>query len=162
MSRSITFYPTPEDAELLEELDRRAAAQQIAFGELCKIALRQFVQGAGHSYSVTFGPEEKALQQQLDAELAAQGISFSDWVKQRLQASPPSDLERRLQRLEQAVVELQQRPWLTRADVEALIRQHLAPTPKPIEPPPPPPPPKPTTVADPLIAELGALLGDDF
>ncbi|MEN9250540.1 MAG: hypothetical protein Q6K95_10140 [Gloeomargarita sp. GXS_bins_116] len=155
VSRSITFYPTPEDNELLEELDRRAAAQQIAFSELCKLALRQFVQG--HPYSVTFGPGEKALQDRLETELAALGITFSEWVKRQL--SQPADLEHRLRRLEQAVAELQQRPLpLTQADIEALIRQHVTRTPQPNQPPPPPPPATP----DPLIAELGALLGDDF
>ncbi|WAS06360.1 hypothetical protein LQF76_05620 [Gloeomargaritales cyanobacterium VI4D9] len=171
VSRSITFYPTPEDSQLLEELDRRAAAQQMTFSELCKMALYQFVQGdvpaptrATSPYTVCFAPHETALQQQIEAELTAQGMNFSDWVKQRLIA--PTPLESRVQHLEQVVARLQHQPQPpTRLELEQMIAQmleqimHQPPTPN-VPAVPPPPPPKPPT--DPLIAELGALLLDDF
>ena len=169
VSRSITFYPTPEDSQLLEELDRRAAAQQLTFSELCKMALHQFVQGDGADqagatspYTVCFAPHETALQQQIEAELTAQGLSFSDWVKQRLLAPPPNPLESRVQHLEQVVARLQHQPQPpTRQEIEQMIAQMLEPIRQaPLTPPMPPPPPKPTT--DSLIAELSTLLVDDF
>ncbi|WP_247217622.1 hypothetical protein [Synechococcus sp. C9] len=167
VSRSITFYPTPEDSQLLEELDRRAAAQQVTFSELCKMALHQFVQGDGREqeanpYTVCFEPHETALQQQIEAELTAQGISFSDWVKQRLVAPPPTSLESRVQHLEAVIAQLQhQPPPPTRQEIEQMIAQMLEPIRQaPLTPPMPPPPPKPTT--DSLIAELSTLLVDDF
>ncbi|MEN9215932.1 MAG: hypothetical protein Q6K90_01265 [Gloeomargarita sp. HHBFW_bins_162] len=159
VSRSITFYPTPEDNDLLEALDRQAEAEQITFSELCKLALRQFA-GIPYPYTVT----DRELQQQIQAELTAQGVSFSDWVKQKLHASPPVPpdlLEVRLQRLEQIVSELQQRPVpLSRSEIEQLIQHHLSPgTPEKSA---NLAPPKPTPATDPLLAELGALLVEDF
>ncbi len=174
VSRSITFYPTPEDNELLEELDRRVDAQQITFSELCKIALRQFVQGGvtpgtaavPSTYTVSFVPAETELQQQIEAELTAQGVTFSDWVKQRLTTPPPDALESRVVSLERAVTQLQNQPTpFTRQEIEQMIEQIMRPQPPAKIPqlPVPPPPPKPAPPAtDPLIAELGALLLDDF
>lgn len=174
VSRSITFYPTPEDNELLEELDRRVDAQQVTFSELCKIALRQFVQGGvtpgtaavPSPYIVSFVPAETELQQQIEAELTAQGVTFSDWVKQRLTTPTPDALESRVVSLERAVTQLQNQPTpLTRQEIEQMIEQIMRPQPPEKIPqlPVPPPPPKPAPPAtDPLIAELGALLLDDF
>ncbi len=158
-SRSITFYPTPEDQHLLEELDRLAELRQMPFSDLCKQLCQAALATAPTTpYTVQFTAAEKAWEQRLATELATQGLSFSEWVKQRLQApSPaaPADLETRLQRLEQVVAELQrQPPPLSRAEIEHLIQQYLAPSP------PAPPPSSPT--ADPLLAELGALLREDF
>jgi hypothetical protein len=178
VSRSITFYPTPEDNALLEELDRRVDAQQVTFSELCKIGLRQFVQGGvtpgtaavPSPYVVSFVPAETELQQQIEAELTAQGVTFSDWVKQRLTTPPPDALESRVVSLERAVRQLQNQPTpLTRQEIEQMIEQMIEqimrrqPPEKTPQLPVPPPPPKPAPPAtDPLIAELGALLVDDF
>ena len=159
VSRSVTFYPTPEDQHLLAELERLAAVRQVPFSDLCKELCRAALQQglSATPYTVHFTPAEKELAQQLAAELAAQNIPFSAWVKQRLQA-PPNDLASRVQRLEQAVAQLQSQPRpLTRQDIEQIIQQYL---PAPAVPPPPPAPPDPTT--DPLLAELGALLVDEF
>ncbi|MEN9218213.1 MAG: hypothetical protein Q6J33_04305 [Gloeomargarita sp. DG_2_bins_126] len=161
VSRSITFYPTPEDNDLLELLDRQAETRQLTFSELCKMALRQFAYAESTSpYILT----DRELQQQVEAELVAQGISFQDWVKQKLHAPPPAapqhleHLEQRLQRLEAIILELQQRPIpLTRPEIEQMIQQHHSPG-EPTPPLPAPPPP----ATDSLIAELGALLLDDF
>ena len=151
-SRSITFYPTPEDQHLLEELDRLAELRQMPFSDLCKELCQAAL--ATTPYTVQFTAAEKAWEQRLATELATQGLSFSEWVKQRLQAPSPADLETRIQRLEQAVAELQRQPQpLSRAEIEHLIQQYLAPSS-------PAPPPSPT--ADPLLAELGALLAEDF
>lgn len=161
VSRSITFYPTPDDNDLLELLDRQAETRQLTFSELCKMALRQFAYAESASpYVLT----DRELQQQVEAELVAQGISFQDWVKQKLQTpapAAPQPLEQRLQRLEAIILELQQRPVpLTRPEIEQIIRQHHSPAEKtpPLAAPPPPAP----AATDSLIAELGALLLDDF
>ncbi len=115
VSRSITFYPTPEDTELLEALDQMSATQAITFSELCKIALHQFVQngataGGANWYTLSFAPEDQELQQRLAAALSAQGVSFKDWVKQRLLSPPADALALRVQTLEQAVAQLQNQP----------------------------------------------------
>ncbi|APB34177.1 hypothetical protein GlitD10_1851 [Gloeomargarita lithophora Alchichica-D10] len=176
VSRSITFYPTPEDNELLEALDHLAATQAVTFSELCKLALRQHIQtGTTHPspYTVGFAPGETELAQCLDALLKTQGISFSDWVKQRLNQppAPETDIVARVQFLEQATAQLHnqlhnQPAPLTRPEIEQIIRQYVTPVPPvatpPVKAPPPPPPPKPSPATDPLIAELGAFLLDDF
>jgi hypothetical protein len=140
VSRSVTFYPTPADQHLLAELDRLAAVHKMPFSDLCKqlcrAALQQGLPATPHT--VRFTPGEKEWAQQLPA--------------------PPNDLAFRVQHLEQVVAQLQSQPRpLTRQDIEQIIQQYL---PAPAVPPPPPAPPDPTT--DPLLAELGALLVDEF
>lgn len=139
VSRTVTFYPNPEDGALLERITAACQVEDMPFSDLCKLALQAWL--AGRPAELSSLQPENVPTQLPDSADQTRGLGdlHVRLTAVEQQAGRWMALERRLDALEAAQI-----PGpLLRVDEVSTVETHPAPQPD-----------------DPVLSRLGPLLED--